>query len=215
VVPTAHFCMGGVVTNATGQTGIKGLYAVGEVTAGAHGANRLGGNALAEIFTMGDVVGEAAGIHATASGAIPPIEVQADAEKRRLENAFTTRGSVPGKFILALKKMMWEKVGIIRLHSELSKAMETLGNPSPEIRVTSPAELIRFLEYHNMRRISQMVCKAALARTESRGSHFRVDFPSEDNARWLRNIVIQKNASGIDCHAIPAKAARTDGMALE
>jgi succinate dehydrogenase/fumarate reductase flavoprotein subunit len=207
VVPTAHFCMGGVITDKTGQTGVRGLFAAGELTAGAHGANRLGGNALAEIFTMGAVAGEAAGIHAAASKSIPRIDLQADAEKFRLESAFTPRGSVPGKLIQSLKTMMWEKAGIIRRHSELSQALETLFNPGPEIRTTTPAELIRHLEYGNLRRVSQMICRAALERKESRGSHFRIDFPSEDNARWLQNIIIQKGASGMALHAVCAKSA--------
>jgi succinate dehydrogenase/fumarate reductase flavoprotein subunit len=74
--------MGGVITDTTGKTGVRGLFAVGEVMAGAHGANRLGGNALAEIFTMGAVVGEAAGIDATASAASAPVGAMVEAEHR-------------------------------------------------------------------------------------------------------------------------------------
>lgn len=206
VVPTAHFCMGGVITDSTGQTGVGGLFAVGEVTAGAHGANRLGGNALAEIFTMGAVVGETAGIHATTPGAPVSNGSMADTEKLRLEKAFTSRGSDPGKLTRELKQLMWKKVGIIRHHSELSEAVKMLCTACPEIRIASPAELIRSLEYMNMRQVSQMVCKAALHRTESRGSHFRADFPGEDNARWLQNIIIEKGTSGMACHAVAAKA---------
>ena len=207
VLPTAHFCMGGVITDTSGKTGVRGLFAVGEVTAGAHGANRLGGNALAEIFTMGAVVGEAAGIDATASSASAPVGAMVEAEKLRLEKIFSTRGSSPENLIHALKEMMWENAGIIRQHTGLSQAADKLGNPCPEARITSPVELIRFLEFLNMRKVSRMICTAALARTESRGSHFRNDFPREDNERWKQNIVIQKGEAGMELHTVAVKAA--------
>jgi succinate dehydrogenase/fumarate reductase flavoprotein subunit len=207
VLPTAHFCMGGVITDATGKTGVRGLFAVGEVTAGAHGANRLGGNALAEIFTMGSVVGEAAGIDAIASSASAPVGAMVEAEKLRLEKTFSTQGSSPENLIHALKEMMWENAGIIRQHTGLSQAADTLNKPCPESRITSPVELIRFLEFLNMRKVSRMICTAALARTESRGSHYREDFPREDNERWKRNIVIQKGETEMKLHTVAAKAA--------
>ncbi len=200
VLPTAHFCMGGVITDTTGKTGVRGLFAVGEVTAGAHGANRLGGNALAEIFTMGAVVGEAARIDATASGASAPVSAMAEAEKLRLEKTFSTQGASPENLIQALKEMMWENAGILRQHTGLSHAVDMLGNPCPEARITSPVELIRFLEFQNMRKVSRMICTAALERTESRGSHFRNDFPREDNERWKQNIVIRKGEAGMELH---------------
>jgi len=205
VVPTAHFCMGGVVTDTQGKTGMRGLFAVGEMTAGAHGANRLGGNALAEIFTMGSLVGEVAGLDATATRTSTRIGPMAKAEKLRLEKAFSTRGTAPEKLIQALKEMMWKNAGIIRCHTELTEATTMLRSPCPEICITSSSELIRSLEFLNMRLVSQMICMAALQRTESRGSHFRVDFPLEDNDRWLKNIVVQKGASGMECHSVAVK----------
>ncbi len=207
VLPTAHFCMGGVITDTTGKTGVRGLFAVGEVTAGAHGANRLGGNALAEIFTMGAVVGEAAGIDATASRVSAPIGTMVETEKLRLEKTFSTRGSSPENLIHELKEMMWENAGIIRQHTGLSQAVNMLGNPCPEARITSPIELIRFLEFLNMRKVSRMICTAALERTESRGSHFRNDFPQEDNKRWRQNIIIQKGEAGMELHTVAVKAS--------
>jgi succinate dehydrogenase/fumarate reductase flavoprotein subunit len=194
--------MGGVITDMSGKTAVRGLFAVGEVTAGAHGANRLGGNALAEIFTMGAVVGEAAGIDATTSGASAPAGAMVEAEKLRLEKTFSTRGASPENLIHGLKEMMWEKAGIIRQYTGLSQAVNLLGNPCPEACVTSPVELIRFLEFQNMRKVSRMICTAALERTESRGSHFREDFPQEDNEHWKQNIVIQKGEAGMELHTV-------------
>lgn len=205
VLPTAHFCMGGVVTDAAGRTGVRGLFAVGEVSAGAHGANRLGGNALAEIFTLGALVGEAAGIDTAASGPPAPVGAMAEAEKLRLEKTFSARGPSPGNLIQELKEMMWKNAGIIRRQTGLSQAVNLLDSPCPEARITSPMELIRFLEFLNMRKVSRMICAAALARTESRGSHFREDFPREDNERWKRNILIQKGEKGMDLHPVAVK----------
>jgi succinate dehydrogenase / fumarate reductase, flavoprotein subunit len=207
VVPTAHFCMGGVKTDAVGQTSLQGLFAVGEVSAGAHGANRLGGNALAEIFTMGAVAGEAAGIDATAARRSSMIGPMAKDEKLRLEHTCSSTGLAPDQAIRELKEMMWAHAGIIRCPEGLNSVSALLGQPCPEIGITSSSELIRCLEYLNLRIVSKMVCMAALKRTESRGSHYRIDFPIEDNAQWLKNIVVQKEASGMVCHTVPVKNA--------
>jgi succinate dehydrogenase/fumarate reductase flavoprotein subunit len=206
VVPTAHFCMGGVATDAYGKTAMRGLFAVGEVAAGAHGANRLGGNSLAEIFTMGAVAGKAASIGANANSTSSRIGPIAKAEKLRLQNAFSHQGTAPEQMIHDLKEMMWENAGIIRCATGLSKAATMLLSPCPDICVKSPSDLIRYLEFLNLRLVSEMVCMAALKRTESRGSHFRSDFPKEDNEHWLKNLMLQKEASGMQCLEVPIKS---------
>ncbi|MFZ0612378.1 MAG: FAD-binding protein, partial [Desulfobacterales bacterium] len=171
VTPTAHFCMGGIVTDQFGETPLKGLFAVGEATAGVHGANRLGGNALAEIFTMGSWVGEMAADRSkdieTASAPIAAFEE----ERSRLEEIYSNKGLSVKQFIKDLKLLMWSKVGVIRQESDLGEALEHLQESLPRIAVSSPTDLIRLLEFQNMRCVSRMVCRAALERTESRGSH--------------------------------------------
>ncbi len=201
VVPTAHFCMGGVKTDPTGQTAVNGLFAVGELTAGAHGANRLGGNALAEIFTLGEVVGHAAGNSLAGVSGFPAILDLVKQEKEELEKRFSDQGISLETGVKDLKERMWEHAGIIRNPDGLRLACDAVSGPCPDIRVTSPRELIRSLEYRNLRLVSEMICRAALMRTESRGSHFRTDFPEEDDSRWLRNILIEKGASGMQCSA--------------
>ncbi|MBR9980665.1 MAG: FAD-binding protein [Desulfatitalea sp.] len=207
VVPTAHFCMGGVKTDALGQTSLQGLFAVGEVSAGAHGANRLGGNALAEIFTMGAVAGAAAGTDALAARPSRMIGPMAKDEKLRLEETCSSTGLPPAHAMRELKELMWTNAGIIRCPEGLNYASALLRHPCPEIRITSSPELIHYLEYLNMRVVSKMVCMAALKRTESRGSHYRIDFPGEDNEQWLKNIVVQKESSGMVCHTVPVQNA--------
>jgi succinate dehydrogenase/fumarate reductase flavoprotein subunit len=178
VVPTTHFCMGGIATDKWGATSLSALFAVGEVTAGAHGANRLAGNALAEVFSMGSLVGEKAADLALNTGSHFPIKEAADDEMKRLEREFSGEGESPRQLLQELKAQMW--------------------NNEPRAAVGNPADLIRLLELRNMRIVAEMVCKAALKRTESRGAHFRVDHPDEDNSRWLKNIVFRKGEAGME-----------------
>jgi len=198
VVPTTHFCMGGIETDKWGATSITGLFAVGEVTAGAHGANRLAGNALAEVFSMGSLVGEKAADLAINAGPPFPIKEAADDEIKRLEKEFSAEGESPRQLIQQLKAQMWNKVGISRKKNELEEALEYIQGSWPPTAVENPAELILLLELQNMRIVAEMVCKAALKRTESRGAHFRVDYPDEDNSRWLKNIVFRKGEAGME-----------------
>ncbi len=206
VVPTAHFCMGGVMTDELGQTAIPGLWAVGEISAGAHGANRLGGNALAEIFTMGALAGERAAIQVREWSKPAAITAPAAAERQYLEALFSTSGTSPADLITDLKARMWHHAGILRHRDGLQEVLQFLQMPVDGVAITNPAQLVQYLEYRNMRLVSEMVCRAALLREESRGAHFRDDFPAEDNTRWLKNIVLQKGDAGIEWHAV-----RVDG----
>jgi succinate dehydrogenase/fumarate reductase flavoprotein subunit len=203
VMPTTHFCMGGIVTDQNGETPLKGLFAVGEAAAGVHGANRLGGNALAEIFTMGSVVGEAAAARSGNLAAASVSDKAFDAERSRLEGAYSNQGSSVRQLIKNLKQLMWAKVGVIREEKGLLEALEHLRQPCPRVAVSSPTDLIRLLEFRNMRCVAQMVCRSALERTESRGSHFRSDYPSENNREWLKNVVLRKSDSAIKLKSKP------------
>jgi succinate dehydrogenase/fumarate reductase flavoprotein subunit len=198
VVPTTHFCMGGIATDKWGSTSLSALFAVGEVTAGAHGANRLAGNALAEVFSMGSLVGEKAADLALNTGSHFPIKEAADDEMKRLEREFSGEGESPRQLLQELKAQMWNNVGVSREKNELEEALEYIQGSQPRAAVGNPADLIRLLELRNMRIVAEMVCKAALKRTESRGAHFRVDHPDEDNSRWLKNIVFRKGEAGME-----------------
>ena len=212
VTPTAHFCMGGIVTDKHGETSLKGLFAVGEVTAGAHGANRLGGNALAEIFAMGSVVGNRAIEHLNEAG---PTAISEDAikeERSRLEKAHSNTGVSVKQLINELKQLMWRKAGVVRREQDLKDALKRLEDPMPGVVVSNSVDLIKFLEFQNMRCVAGLVCLGALERTESRGSHFRTDFPEEDNQKWLKNIVLKKGGNGI---RLETKPVRLDLVKME
>lgn len=208
VAPTTHFCMGGVATDQDGETSVGGLFAIGEVSAGAHGANRLGGNALAEVFALGSLGGEKAAESAQQTGSLPSVDDAVDQEKNRLEGEFSPGGVSPRQLTRALKTLMWEKVGIIRGKSELEAALARIQGDWPEAAIGNSADLIRLLEFRNMRLVAEMVCRAALERTETRGSHFRVDYPAEDNEHWLKNIVLRKGDTGTEVESVNVVQSR-------
>ena len=206
VSPTAHFCMGGIPTDENAETFVPGLFAAGEVCAGVHGANRLGGNALSEVFTMGAVAGESAAQKALQSDRpdLPGKEVLA--ERERLESLLSAGGADLGKLLRDLKGVMWRKAGIIRDKEGLEAALERnveIAACLKTVRVRDYGELRRYLELENMVLLSEMVCRAALLRTESRGAHYRTDYPEEDNNSWLKNILIRKEGNKMRLAAVP------------
>ncbi len=205
VAPTTHFCMGGIVIDTNAETSLPGLFAAGEVTAGVHGANRLGGNALCEVFTLGGIAGKRAAQRAEELGtpAVPNRRI-AD-EKALLESQFREEGSDLKALCRSLKETMWLKAGIIRDPEGLMQAIESLSDiksKAAECALTHISDLIRCLELQNMLHVSKAVCQAALLRTESRGSHYRTDFPVEDGD-WLSNILVRKGESGICLENVP------------
>ncbi len=206
VAPTTHFCMGGVVVNERTETQIPGLFAAGEICGGVHGANRLGGNALTEVFVMGGLAARQAVKKAgeTDFPNLPAPEIKE--EKGRLEYSPAQPGKNARTLRSALKEAMWNKAGIIRDHKQLTEALtaiEELNALSQDLPRTSVNELRRFLETKNMLLVSEMVCRAALHRTESRGSHYRLDYEEEDNKGWLKNIFIRQESWEMRLEEIP------------
>jgi len=207
VSPTTHHSMGGVMINTDTQTVLPGLYAVGEVCAGMHGANRLAGNALAEIFSMGGIAGRSAAIHAKENEMSSVPQKQIEKEKDRLETLFSQTGQDTISLVKSLKKMMWLRAGIVRNPKDLEKALakiEDFRSESRKCKIETPKDLMNNIGLHNMLLLSEMVCRSALLRTETRGSHCRSDYPQEDNANWLKNIVIHKenNEMMVNMHPV-------------
>ncbi len=206
VSPTAHFCMGGISINENAETVVPGLFAAGEVCAGVHGANRLGGNALSEVFAMGGVAGERAAQKALESDKPDMPEKEVLAEKARLESLLSAGGQDLGKLLRDLKDVMWQKAGIIRDEEGLKAAWEKneeIAECLKGVGVRDYGELRRYLELENMLLLSEMVCRAALLRTESRGAHYRTDYPEEDNDSWLKNILVRKEGKKMRLTAFP------------
>lgn len=206
VSPTTHFCMGGVVINENTETSIPGLFAAGEVCAGVHGANRLAGNALAEVWAMGGVAGRKAVLQAREVGPSKIPQDKIETEKARLESTSSQGGQQEQDLRRSLKEVMWYKAGIIRSDKELREALsviEELQLSSLKVSVSGVAQLIKLLELRNMLLLSEIICRAALLRNESRGAHYRNDYPEEDNVNWLKNIIVQKRDEKMTLESIP------------
>jgi succinate dehydrogenase/fumarate reductase flavoprotein subunit len=206
VSPTTHFCNGGVMINTNGETPIDGLFAAGEICAGAHGANRLAGNALCEVFAMGCIAGKRAALKARALKPPQLPEEKIAAEKNRLESFGGGGHSDLRQLRHSLKEVIWYQAGITRHAKDLTDALgkvEALRSEIAALRLKNFRELIRALEFDNMLFSAEMVCRAALLRTESRGSHYRSDYPAENDKNWLKNIVISRQATEIKLQPVP------------
>jgi succinate dehydrogenase/fumarate reductase flavoprotein subunit len=214
VSPTAHFCMGGIVADETGAASVPGLFAAGEVCGGIHGANRLAGNALTEVFAMGSGAGREAARRAREMGREEIPRPMAAEEQDRLASLFSASGVDPASLRSELKQILWLHGGIVRREEGLKAALrrlESLGPGETKAAVRNPKELTAYLEFENMLLVSEMVCRAALFRRESRGAHWRSDFPREDNENWLRNIFIRREAGGgmsLDSAPLPLSRVR-------
>ena len=206
VSPTTHFCMGGVVIDKNSETSVPGLFAAGEVGVGIHGANRIAGNALSEVFAMGSVAGRKGAQKLKEMGAAELPRDEISAEKARLESLLIGGAQAPKPLFRSLKALMWQKAGVVRHRDSLNEALQRIEEFRSSISkpsITEWIQLIRVLELQNMLLISEMVCRAALLRTESRGSHYRSDHPEEDNGKWLRNILLRREERGMRLEAVP------------
>ncbi len=203
VAPTVHFFMGGVKINDRAETGIYRLYAAGEVCGGVHGANRLGGNAISETLVFGTIAGNEA---AAAGKALPVPQSEVAAEADRLKELVSGRGNENLEGLRqSLKRVMWEKVGVIREDEGIKAALNEvldLRIRLVKLSLTNHAQVRQLIKLDNMLAVSEMVCRAALARTESRGAHFRTDYPQE-NSEWLQNIEISRKDGEMVLEPVP------------
>lgn len=201
VAPTAHHFMGGVQINENAETSITGMYAAGEITGGIHGGNRLGGNALADTQVFGKRAGENAAKYAQKNPTLPIDKKQINREIKRAKGFLKKRGGVrPVEIKNKLTSLLWDKVGIFRTGKEIQEAITEIERIKekdlPQLCVMDNKtrynrEWIETLEIENLVTVAEMVAKAALIREESRGAHYRRDFPKTDNQNWFANIVIQ------------------------
>ena len=198
VAPTAHHFMGGIKINTDGSTSLPNLFACGEVSGGVHGANRLGGNALADTQVFGKIAGENAAKKAKETS-LKTNDEMVLAEKERIEGLIKPGSIKPSEFKENIKKLMWEKVAIVREEKTLNEALRELQQMQKDLDNLDVCdenqyntELLTALEVINMVEICILVVKSAILRRESRGAHFRSDFPETIDA-WKRSIIINKN----------------------
>ncbi|MDO8671413.1 MAG: FAD-dependent oxidoreductase, partial [Dehalococcoidia bacterium] len=174
--PEAHFFMGGVEIDEHTATDLKGLYACGEICAGVHGANRLGSNALSECLVFGARAGREAAQWARSAGRRPIRPDTLADELARLDKITDRRGSaIPATLVQELRNVMWSKVGIVRDGPGLQQAIEEIRHIRDglgEVSVEDTKGLLALLSLQNMVSLSDLIARAALARTESRGAHY-------------------------------------------
>ena len=173
VAPTAHHIMGGLRITPECRTTVPGLFACGEVSGGVHGANRLGGNALAETQVFGRRAGEAAGKAGKRQKTINLMQVEQQQDRL---NAFLEGDENPAQVRVKLQKAMWRGAGIFRTAVDLRNTLKTIAHlSSANIRAGSAQNLAECCIMQNMCLTASLICRSALIREESRGAHVRRD----------------------------------------
>ncbi|WP_456485007.1 FAD-dependent oxidoreductase [Desulfurobacterium sp.] len=198
--PTAHYCMGGIDTDIDGKTIIEGLFAAGECACvSVHGANRLGGNSLLDIVVFGKITGELA-LDYAASSQLPEFPTSAlKDERERIESLFEK----DGKEKLAtlrneLSDILTYGAGIFREESRLKEALNKVREIKEraqhlkveDLSYTFNTNLQQTLEFLNMIELAEVTVMTALERRESRGAHYRVDYPERNDKEFLKHSIV-------------------------
>jgi succinate dehydrogenase / fumarate reductase, flavoprotein subunit len=204
--PTTHYIMGGVQVDADSQMStVEGLFAAGECASGINGANRLGGNSLSDIVVFGKRAGEYAAQYARTHAAGRVSDAQAAAIERTALAPFDrgAGGEIPYKVQQELQATMQDLVGIVRMESEMREALArlaTYGARAERVGVTGHREYHSgwhaALDLRNLLTVSEAITRSALERTESRGGHFRDDFPAQHPEWGRHNVQVVRDGDG-------------------
>jgi len=214
VVPTAHYLMGGVVCKVDTATEIEGLYVAGEDAGGVHGANRLGGNGVANSTVFGGIAGEtmardlARGLNFRAAD-----EDAIKAECARAEVPLKRKVGDLNRLRETLLDLMWDDVGIVRDEASLRRATGRLGQVESELLTIGIGERGRafnmtWSDWLNLRsqiETSQVIAQAALKRENSRGAHFRSDFPGPGDLGTSRYTLVRQFGEWLDVSDAPVE----------
>ena len=230
VAPTSHYGMGGVVVDEVGETDVDGLFAIGETMAGVHGANRLGGNSLAETVAFGTVAGEAIAERAPEPGDLPDsaVETQVEPTLASLSELADNDGTHEVKAVFEeLQSLMWEHAGLLRDEESLREGLARLADVRE--RATDLAagpltsESFEFaVDIEFMLIAAETVLRGALERDESRGAHYRTDH-TETDPTWQRNVLFEQADLGrmasrtgaVGSPSEPVQAALDEGHELD
>jgi L-aspartate oxidase len=181
VRPAAHFAMGGVRTDLNGKTNIAGLYAAGECAAtGVHGANRFPSNSLLEALVYGARAGKAM------REELKPVSRPDTPPKAAYSNGPVDAGIE--ETIGRIQDLMWNEVGIVRMRPGMQKAVSALQEIAPKL---AHPKTRRTHEAANLHLAALIVARSALAREESRGAHYRIDYPDHDDKKFLKHSVVR------------------------
>ncbi len=216
--PGAHYQMGGVRTNQWGETSIPGLFAAGECACvSVHGANRLGGNSLLETIVFGRRAGVKAGEYAGTAGHGTPAPQHLAGEQARVERLLSQGGGERAWQVRQeLGDTLSTNLGIFRTKESMAMA----GNKVHELQQRAAAvtvqdkgrvfntDLIQALELQCLVELAETIVAGALAREESRGAHYRSDFPARNDAAWLRHTLAQRMPGGVSLSYTPVTVTR-------
>ncbi len=191
-----HAINGGLRIEPTAESTVACLYAGGESAGGPHGADRLGGNMNLTCQVFGRRAGRSAAQRARQRGIPPASAALIAAEKERLAELRVQRGNLgPGQLKRWIQECMWRHLLVVRSDASLRTCLtevERLRGRMSEINVNGPAQLMGILEVDNLLAVAEIMARAALLRTESRGSHYREDHPRRDDAHWQQSIVTRR-----------------------
>ncbi|MFQ5830133.1 MAG: FAD-dependent oxidoreductase [Candidatus Methylomirabilia bacterium] len=219
VAPTAHFMMGGVVIDPSCRTSLEGLFAAGEDAGGVHGANRLGGNGVADSTVFGGIVGETATEWVVGKPLPKLSRAVAEEAVRRLTAPLARPAGEPLYPLLArLRALMWEHVGLIRDGAGLGRAvaeLEEIGERAERVGVPGPPLYnLAWQDWLNLRNqvtASSLIARSALERRESRGSHYRSDFPGPTPGELVSVLVaMKKGGVQVWTEAVEFRRAKPD-----
>ena len=201
VSPSAHYHMGGVRIDASCRCNLEALFVAGEDSGGVHGANRLGGNGVADSIVFGARAGDAMAEYMTRAE-LPTISGQQVTELCERWSRPMERAEGEDSFMLReeLEDLMWEKVGVVRNGPDMEAAVrgiqslhgraEQCGGATKAGGAVYNSKWNEAINVVNMTAIAEMIARSALTREESRGAHYRTDFPEPDFA-WLKNICVR------------------------
>lgn len=216
--PASHFFMGGIRVDERGATTLEGLYAAGEVSGGVHGANRLSGNACTQIVVQGRRAGAAAAEFASSVDQLKFERDKAEMLKQDYNMPLERKEGIrPYEIKNKMHKISWEKVGILRSGEGLKKALEEIQqiweSDIPRVFCQNKDQIynrewMEALQIRNLLTVLKAVALSAQARTESRGAHYRKDFPKMNNREWLKNMVVGNNNGEMTLSTSPVVITR-------
>lgn len=213
VLPGAICTLGGIAIDGDCRTDVPGLFAAGEATGGVHGAARLGGDGLLDPIVFGARAGRTAALAVTdAEVTEQQIEEARAAVESTLMDAPADLAALT-RLRDEVKRTMWEQVGILRNGKAIAAAIPVLEDVAEQVSATRVRTLRQFktrLETLNLARVGRTIAGAALRRAESRGAHFRTDFPQRDDARWLVNHFMRQRGKELVYTERPIKLRVTE-----
>jgi succinate dehydrogenase/fumarate reductase flavoprotein subunit len=205
VSPSSHYHMGGIRIDVNCRTNIEGLFAAGEDAGGVHGANRLGGNGVADSIVFGARAGDTMVEDISRKSLVVSTEVAAEVQKicaRWFQPLERPTGENPFQLRDRLERVMWTKVGVVRNGKDMHEALPEIQDIRDRIKNASGnggpvynAPWNETINTENLSFIGEMLTRSALAREESRGAHYRSDFPTQ-KLEWLKNIFMTPQPNG-------------------